>query len=46
MPLQPIDDDITDVEPTFEVEEQEDGSALVNSPEEEDLDPEDPDFGE
>jgi hypothetical protein len=47
MPLQPIDDDITDVEPTFEVEEQEDGSAIVNDfADEDDLDPEDPDFGE
>lgn len=48
MALSPIDDDITDVDPTFEVEEQEDGSALINmtGEDDDDLDPEDPDFGE
>ena len=44
MPLQPIDDDITDVEPTFEVEEQADGSAIVNSPEDDET-YESPEFG-
>ncbi len=39
-------DEIPDVEPLMDVEEQEDGSAIVNLEEEEDLDPEDPDFGE
>jgi len=43
MPLQP-DDDITDVEPTFEVDEQEDGSALVNMPEDDET-YESPEFG-
>ena len=49
MPILPEDDDVTDVEPIeeFEVEELEDGSAIVNATEDEDdLDPEDPDFGE